>query len=159
MPAFVATDPVGYEKFVGRWSQRLAPLFVKYAGVTAGERVLDVGCGTGNLTAALAGARVAAATGIDLSASYIEYARRRVTDRAVVFEVGDALNLPYPDGTFDRALSMLALDVLRTRTGPSPSAPRDAAGRHGRSAGQRLSVRLHGVQHAMGYRGGAGPAR
>ena len=89
MPTFVATDPAGYEKFVGRSSQRLAPLFVEYAGVTAGERVLDVGCGTGNLTAALAGANVAVATGIDLSASYIEYARRRVTDRAAVFEVGD----------------------------------------------------------------------
>ena len=38
MPTFVATDPVGYEKFVGRWSQRLAPLFAEYAGVTAGER-------------------------------------------------------------------------------------------------------------------------
>jgi SAM-dependent methyltransferase len=116
MPTFVATDPVGYEKFVGRWSQRLAPLFVEYTGVTAGERVLDVGCGTGNLTAALAGAKVAAATGIDLSASYIEYARGRVADRAVRFEVGDALNLPSPDGAFDRALSMLALDVL-----PDPS--------------------------------------
>jgi hypothetical protein len=43
MPTFVATDPAGYGKFVGRWSQRLAPLFVEYAGVTDGERVLDVG--------------------------------------------------------------------------------------------------------------------
>ena len=116
MVTFVATDPAGYEKYVGRWSQRLAPVFVDFAGVRAGERVLDVGCGTGNLTVALGASQVLAATGIDLSAPYIEYARRRVTDRALVFEVGDALNLPYPDDTFDRALSMLALDVL-----PDPS--------------------------------------
>jgi ubiquinone/menaquinone biosynthesis C-methylase UbiE len=112
MPTFVATDPAGYEKYVGRWSQRLAPAFVEFSGVSAGERVLDVGCGTGNLTAALGAAKVAAATGIDLSAPYIEYARQRVTDSAVVFKVGDALSLPYPDDAFDRALSMLALDVL-----------------------------------------------
>ena len=112
MPTFVATDPAGYEKYVGRWSQRLAPAFVEFAGVRAGDRVLDVGCGTGNLTLALGAAKVAAATGIDLSAPYVEYARRRVAAHTVAFEVGDALSLPYPDATFDCALSMLALDVL-----------------------------------------------
>ena len=111
MSTFIATDPVGYEKYVGRWSQHLAPLFVKLAGVAAGERILDVGCGTGNLTLALSAAK-AATTGIDLSAPYVEYARRRVTDRVVAIDVGDALNLPYPDSAFDRALSMLALDVF-----------------------------------------------
>jgi ubiquinone/menaquinone biosynthesis C-methylase UbiE len=34
----------------GRWNQRLAPLFVEFGGPHAGERLLDVGCGTGNLT-------------------------------------------------------------------------------------------------------------
>lgn len=92
-------------------SRRLAPLFVEFAGVTAQERVLDVGCGTGNLTRAL-GAAKAVVTGIDLSAPYIEYARRHTSDSGVTFEVGDALNLPYPDSAFDRSLSMLALDVL-----------------------------------------------
>jgi hypothetical protein len=37
---FVATDPAGYEQFMGRWSQRLAPSFVEFAGVQAGEQVL-----------------------------------------------------------------------------------------------------------------------
>lgn len=86
-------------------------MFVELAGVVAGERVLDVGCGTGNLTLALRVAKVLP-TGIDLSASYVEYARRRLADPAVTLDVGDALNLPYADGAFDRALSMLALDVF-----------------------------------------------
>jgi methionine biosynthesis protein MetW len=62
---FAATDHVGYERYMGRWSQRLAPLFVDWAGVTRGERVLDVGCGTGSLTLALADSGVAAATGLE----------------------------------------------------------------------------------------------
>jgi hypothetical protein len=44
----------GYERFMGRWSRRLAPLFVTFAGVTEGDRVLDVGSGTGALSAAAA---------------------------------------------------------------------------------------------------------
>jgi hypothetical protein len=42
----------GYERFMGRWSRLLAPLFVTFAGVTDGDRVLDVGSGTGALSAA-----------------------------------------------------------------------------------------------------------
>ena len=112
MPSWTATDPAGYEKYIGRWSQQLAPAFVEFAGVRPGERVLDVGCGTGALTAALGEASVAVATGIDVSATYIEYARERTRNRAVSFDIGDALKLPYPDGSFDRAVSMLALDVF-----------------------------------------------
>jgi SAM-dependent methyltransferase len=84
---------------------------VELAGVAAGERVLDVGCGTGELTLALRAAK-AATTGIDLSAPYVEYARRRLADPSVTLDVGDALNLPYPDSAFDRTLSMLALDLF-----------------------------------------------
>ena len=38
---------------MGRWSERLAPLFIQFAGIHDGERILDVGCGTGSLTRAL----------------------------------------------------------------------------------------------------------
>ena len=109
---FVATDPIGYERFMGRWSERLAPLFVEFSGTQLGERVLDVGSGTGNLTRALAQAGVKAAVGIDPSSPYVEFARSRTSDPAVRFDIGDGTTLPYEDDAFDRSVSMLVLDVV-----------------------------------------------
>ena len=54
---FNVQDAAGYEQLMGRWSQKLAPLFIDFAGVADGERIVDVGCGTGSLTFALARAR------------------------------------------------------------------------------------------------------
>jgi SAM-dependent methyltransferase len=98
----------GYERFMGRWSRRLAPLFVTFAGVTEGDRVLDVGSGTGALAAAVESARV---TGIEPSPVYVRYAREYAGD-GVRFEVGDALALPFSDDAFDRTLSMLVLNFV-----------------------------------------------
>lgn len=68
LPPFLATDPNVYEHFMGRWSARLAKPFLEFAGVQPGDRVLDVGCGTGTLSLALAehGATV---VGMDASES------------------------------------------------------------------------------------------
>jgi ubiquinone/menaquinone biosynthesis C-methylase UbiE len=110
---FVAGSGDGYERVMGRWSRRLAPLFIDFAGTAAGERVLDVGCGTGHLAFALAERGVASEIrAIDLAAPYVEHARQRNTHRHVTFDVGDACALPYPDAAFDRVLSMLMLHFV-----------------------------------------------
>ena len=54
MPSmFNARDAANYEKLMGRWSRRLAPLFIEHAGIADREAVLEIGCGTGSLTFAL----------------------------------------------------------------------------------------------------------
>jgi SAM-dependent methyltransferase len=110
---FVSADGQGYELQMGRWSRRLAPLFVEFTGIDAADCVLDVGCGTGSLSARLiANPRTSSVRGIDLSPVYIEHAKRHNGDDRLDFKVGDACTLPFPDGSFDRALSMLVLQFI-----------------------------------------------
>jgi SAM-dependent methyltransferase len=83
-----------------------AAKLVKFAEVKAGERVLDVACGTGvvAITAALRGAKVA---GLDLTPALVERARKNAAIAGVDVEFieGDAEALPYPDASFDVVLS------------------------------------------------------
>ena len=79
-----------------RWKRRVADL----AAVTPGARALDLCCGTGDLALALA-ARGAAVTGLDFSAPMLEVAGRRKTGDNPVFIQGDALQIPFPDNSFD----------------------------------------------------------
>jgi ubiquinone/menaquinone biosynthesis C-methylase UbiE len=104
MPSFLATDAQAYEHFMARWSQRLAGPFLDFAGIKAGDRVLDVGCGTGVITAALA-ERGCTVIGLDASEPYLEGARRNRSHRNIVYELGDARRMPYPDASFDACVS------------------------------------------------------
>jgi SAM-dependent methyltransferase len=102
-----------YERFMGRWSRELAPLLVEFAGVRDGDAVLDVGSGTGALTAAVAVAAPSSRViGIDPAASYVDFARTRHPGDLVRFEVGDAQQLRFGDATFDRTLSLLVLNFI-----------------------------------------------
>jgi SAM-dependent methyltransferase len=102
-----------YEPFMGRWSRRLAPLFLEFAGVQDGESVLDVGCGTGALAAAIREARPHAhVTAVDPAQEYVSAARQRAAGKGIRFVVGDARALDFSDGTFDRAVSLLALNFV-----------------------------------------------
>lgn len=110
---FAAFDGGGYELQMGRWSRRLADPFLDFCGFADGEKVLDVGCGTGNLTFALAArAKIKNVCGLDFSAAYVDYAQHRNSDARVEFKVGDACALRFPDGSFDRTLSLLMLHFV-----------------------------------------------
>lgn len=111
--AFLAADGNGYEAQMGRWSRRLAPLLVKFAAISDPSRVLDIGCGTGSLTFALASnPNIGFVTGVDLSSEYIAHASRQPANPRVCFEVGDALRLRFEDGFFDHTLSCLVLQFV-----------------------------------------------
>jgi SAM-dependent methyltransferase len=102
-----------YERFMGGWSRALAPLFVTFAGVRDGAAILDVGSGTGALAAAVrAVAPSSHVIGIDPAAAYIAFAQARHPGDSVRFEVGDARQLRFPDGSFDRTLSLLVLTFI-----------------------------------------------
>jgi ubiquinone/menaquinone biosynthesis C-methylase UbiE len=104
----------GYESQLGPWSSALAPRFIDFAGVQDGDHVLDVGSGTGSLALALVASKFCSeVVGIDPSAPYVEFARRRTSDPRARFEVGDAKNLPYADHYFDKTLTQLVLNQIR----------------------------------------------
>jgi SAM-dependent methyltransferase len=110
---FVSADGEGYELQMGRWSRRLAPLLIDFAGIIRAENVLDVGCGTGNLSFALArNPGIGGICGLDRSAEYVNHAERSNLDRRASFRIGDACELPFPDATFDHTLSMLMLQFI-----------------------------------------------
>ena len=110
---FLSGDGEGYEAQMGRWSRQLAPLLIGFAGVTAAGRVLDVGCGTGSLTFALAqNPRIGSVHGVDFSPVYIEHARQQARDSRAFFQVGDACALSFEDASFDHSLSSLVLPFI-----------------------------------------------
>jgi SAM-dependent methyltransferase len=110
---FTALNPQGYEKIMGRFSRRLADAFIGFTGLSSGEAILDVGCGTGSMIAALAQrGDHAAIVGIDVSEPYVAFARARNADPRIKFEIADASSLPFPSGRFDRAVSQLVLQFL-----------------------------------------------
>ena len=106
-------ESASYERFMGRWSRRLSPGFVKFvAGPDAGF-VLDVGSGTGALSFAIASALPSAhVIGVDAAAPYVAAANAGVTDGRVRFMVGDAQHLQFAARSFDLVVSMLAMNFV-----------------------------------------------
>ncbi len=100
-----------YLRFMGRYSEPLAVQFADLAGIGPGQRVLDVGCGPGALTAELVSrAGPDAVSAVDPSASFAAAAAERLPD--VDIRKSAAERLPFPDGTFDAALAQLVVHFM-----------------------------------------------
>ena len=100
-----------YDRFMGRYSVLLSPQLADLAGVRAGQRVVDVGCGPGALTAELV-TRLgpAAVTAVDPSTPFVAAARARNPGVNVVQT--SAEHLPFPDRSFDAALAQLVVHFM-----------------------------------------------
>ena len=100
-----------YDRFMGRYSVPLAPRLADYAGVQAGQRVLDVGCGPGALTTELV-SRLGpeAVSAADPSEPFVEAARER--HPGVDVQQAVAEDLPYEDDAFDAALAQLVVHFM-----------------------------------------------
>lgn len=102
-----ATWVAGNYDRIAKVTEIAADEFITRRRIEPGARVLDVACGTGNLTipAAKTGAAV---TGVDIAPNLLDAARSRAAREGVRvhFDEGDAEDLPYPDGAFDLILSM-----------------------------------------------------
>ena len=100
-----------YDRFMGRYSKPLSPQLADLAGVRTGQRVLDVGCGPGALTAELVarlGPKSVAA--VDPSEPFVSAARER--NPGVDVRRASAEALPFEDGAFDAALAQLVVHFM-----------------------------------------------
>jgi ubiquinone/menaquinone biosynthesis C-methylase UbiE len=103
-------DGTSYETMMGVWSRLVAERFLDWLDPPGGLTWLDVGCGTGAFSQAIAErCAPAAVTGIDPSEAQLAFAHRRGLAPLARFEQGDAMALPYPDGAFDAASSGLVI--------------------------------------------------
>ena len=105
-----------YDRFMGRYSMPLAPLFANFSGVSAGQRVLEVGAGPGALTAALV-TRVGAdaVTAVEPSEPFVEALRERQPDVDVRHAAAE--ELPFEDDSFDAALAQLVVHFMSDPVG------------------------------------------
>ncbi|MEU8751758.1 class I SAM-dependent methyltransferase [Streptomyces chartreusis] len=113
----VWSSGAAYERYMGRWSRAVARRFLTWLDRPAGLRWLDVGCGTGALSALVTELHdPRRVVGCDRSEAFVATAAATPV-RTAGFVVGDAMALPVRDGVFDVAVSGLTLNFL-----PEPAA-------------------------------------
>jgi ubiquinone/menaquinone biosynthesis C-methylase UbiE len=112
------------------------PAILGLAGDVVGRRMLDAGCGSGPLFAALRD-RGAIVTGFDKSTKMLELARQRLGADAALQVADLASPLPFPDGAFDDVIVSLVLHYLEDWTAPLAELRRVL------TSGGRLIVAVH----------------
>ena len=112
------------------------PAMLSFLGEVAGRRVLDIGCGAGQLSLALS-QRNAAVIGIDVSSRMVELAKKRLGNQIDVRVHDLSQPLPFEDSSFDIVVASLVMHYLETGGQSRPSSPR------GFGPGERLSQLRH----------------
>ncbi len=103
-------DP--YEQYVGRWSRRVAPVFLSWLRIPARRGWLDVGCGTGALCAAIVDhCSPSSVAGVEPSEGFLKTAKENLAGRAVV-QQGNATAIPLDDAAVDVVVSGLVLNFV-----------------------------------------------
>lgn len=102
-----------YEAYMGRWSRQIAPRFLDFVGAREGLDWLEIGCGTGALSAAiLAGSNPRSLIAVDQSEGFVATARGSISDNRATFQVGDAQGLPVEAASCDIIASALTLNFV-----------------------------------------------
>lgn len=102
-----------YERYMGRWSRRIAPIFTEWLDLAPGARWIDVGCGTGVLTSTIiATCEPAQVLGVDSSETFLQSASTALSDSRLSFSQGDAQAISQADDSFDAAVSGLVLNFV-----------------------------------------------
>ena len=103
-------DP--YEQYIGRWSRRVAPQFLSWLNIPAGRRWLDVGCGTGALSAAILDhCAPVLVIGVEPSEGFLEQAKAQLGNR-VLLRRGSAADIPLDDRSVEVTVSALVLNFV-----------------------------------------------
>ncbi len=107
------TSGQAYEIWMARWSSLLAPQFLDWLNIPPGARWLDLCCGTGILSQAIAARfHPAHVLGLDRAAVQIDFARQHRAAPSIEYQVGDAVTLPIEDSSFDTCVSGLGLNFV-----------------------------------------------
>jgi ubiquinone/menaquinone biosynthesis C-methylase UbiE len=110
------SNAAGYESYMGRWSARLAPDFLRFACSKEPKFMLDVGSGTGSLIrAATINVPLSRVVGLDPYFPYLLHASATTGSSHAEFVTGRIEALPFADGTFDHCLSLLVLQEIEDR--------------------------------------------
>lgn len=103
-------DGDAYEQYMGKWSKLVGDVFIQWLSPSSNLKWLDVGCGNGAFTEnIISNCSPCSVDGIDPSKEQIDFARTNLDPTLTKFIQGDAMELPYPDNSFDVAVMPLVI--------------------------------------------------